>query len=735
MHRTVSLLPVLYGSTLFVGALLLFSIQPMVGKLVLPVLGGAPAVWNSSLVFFQTMLLAGYFYAFVLSKLSRVRHQVMIHLGLLLLAFPFLPVSVPANWSTPTGNPIFWLIGLLMLSVGLPFFVVSTTAPLMQRWFSYTQHPDAADPYFLYAPSNFGGLVALLAYPTLIEPYLRLANQGWTWTGGFVLLVALIVVCAAFLPSEAVRRGQKQEAQQPHLDYIHPGPHRIVERARWLLLAFLPSSLLLGVTSFLTTDIAAIPLLWVVPLAIYLTTFVLVFARNPLLKHQYMVLSLPFLALPLIIWFFWRFEAPVGVLFALHLVAFFALAMVCHGELAASRPVSERLTEFYLFLSLGGVLGGAFNALAAPILFNDIYEYPLAIILVCLLVPASSKRQNLWVRTPFLLVNSMAVALLVYYLVAYEPEVGDLEVALALGAIALLALNLARGRFWFGIVVGGLVMAGFVHHDNPEELLSKERSYFGVYRVESDDGHYRLLHGTTIHGAQRVHPEITTEPLTYYGTDGPLGQVFGVLQRTPQERKIAVIGLGIGTIACFGRTQDQLTFYEIDPAVEQIARDTRYFTYLRDCPPKVNIVLGDARATLAGAPDHAFDLIVVDAFSSDAIPVHLVTKEAIQLYLSKLKGSGLLALHITNRHVKLEPVLEKLARELRLSALIRLDDRMTLDDEDSLKFESDWVAMSPGVGSLAELHADSEWHPLEKRVGTAVWTDDFSNVFSAIEWH
>lgn len=733
MRSTTFLLPAIYGSTLFVGAVLLFSVQPMVGKLVLPILGGTPAVWNGSVVFFQTMLLAGYFYAFVLSKLSRVRYQIITHLGILVFAFLFLPVGVPTNWTAPTGNPIFWLIGLLMLAVGVPFFAVSTTAPLMQRWFSYTQHPHAADPYFLYAPSNLGGLMALLAYPTLIEPYLRIADQRWAWTGGFVLLTTLILVCAYFIPVEARRESHDNEAG--HAIQHDTRPHKILERAKWLLLAFLPSSLLLGVTTFMTTDIAAIPLLWVVPLAIYLMTFVLVFARKPPLKHQYMVASLPFLTLPLIIWFFWRFDAPVSVLFTLHLVAFFALAMVCHGELAASRPPSNRLTEFYLFLSLGGVLGGAFNALAAPVLFDDIYEYPLAIILVCLVIPSRSKQQNPWVRMPFILLNSLAVALLIYYLIVHELEIGQLEVTLALGAIAILALSLARSRFWFGIVAAGLVLTGFVHNDNPDELLSRERSYFGVYRVETDETHHQLLHGTTIHGAQRVEPKLSLDPLTYYSTDGPLAQVFQVFQRDPQARKVAVIGLGIGTVTCYGKPQDHLTFYEIDPVVERIARDAKYFTYLRDCPPTFDVVIGDARATLARAPDHLFDLIVVDAFTSDAIPVHLVTKEAIQLYVSKLKQPGLLAIHITNRHIKLEPVLERLAHELSLSSLIRVDDRIGPVDEDSLKFESDWVAMSASASSLETLHNDPAWRPLERQSGTTAWTDDFSDVFNAIEWH
>jgi hypothetical protein len=737
-------LPSIYAVTLFLSALLLFSVQPMIARSVLPILGGAPAVWNTAVVFFQFMLLAGYFYAFSVSKLFHVRHQAIIHLVVLCLAFAALPIGIPEGWTPPaTSNPIPWLITVLLLSVGAPFFVLSATAPLLQRWFSHVAHPYASDPYFLYAPSNLGGLVALLIYPTLIEPNLRLAHQRWSWTSGFVLLAVLILLCAVFLWRSLVGIRQDPVAHQaaPHRsdgpDAGHTAASRVGQRARWLLLAFTPSSLLLGVTNFLSTDIAAIPLFWVVPLAIYLVTFVLVFARKPILKQHYVVGLQPLLILPLVLWFFWRFEAGIGWLFFIHLVAFFASAMLCHGELAKSRPPTERLTEFYLWISIGGVLGGAFNALIAPILFDEILEYPLAIILACLLLPPrpafSAAPQRRWVDVGLLLSRAALLVLAGYYFVSHEFEIGQLGLVLSIGVIALVVLSFARRPIWLALAVGALLFAGFLHDNDRDDLLLSERSYFGVYKVERDGLYHQLVHGTTIHGAQHTDPERRDEPLTYYFQKGPLGQLFEEFDRGPEARTAAIIGLGAGAIACYGRPGERWTFYEIDPTVERIARNTRYFTYLRDCPPRVDVVIGDARITLANAPDHSFDMIVLDAFSSDAIPVHLITREAVQLYLTKLASGGLIALHITNRHINLEPVLERIAGGLGLASLVQADQEVSPGDEVEFYFESDWVVMGRKREDLDGLDR-ARWRPLEGRPGSAVWTDDFSDVFSAIEW-
>ena len=388
---------ILFSLTLFLGAALLFMVEPMFGKMALPLLGGSPAVWNTCMVFYQGALLAGYLYAHLAPKWLGVRRQAAFHLGLLLVILFTLPIGIFHGWTPPpTANPVTWLLLLLLLSVGLPFFVVSSTAPLLQKWFTHTGHASAHDPYFLYGASNLGSLLALVAYPTIIEPYLRLHHQSWVWAGGYALLLVLVALCGVILwrasaPAGAAP-GQDAAIAAPGIGAATSAasPPTISQRAWWVLLAFFPSSLLLGVTTYLSTDIAAVPLLWIIPLILYLLTFVLVFARKPLIPHQIMVFVEPFVIILLAVIFFARLKGVVWQIIPVHLLAFFCIAMVCHGELMHSRPPADHLTEFYLWISVGGVLGGIFNALLAPILFSSVMEYPLIIVAACLARPSLS---------------------------------------------------------------------------------------------------------------------------------------------------------------------------------------------------------------------------------------------------------------------------------------------------------------------------------------------------------
>ncbi len=730
---------VFFAITLFVSATLLFWVQPMFAKMVLPLLGGTPAVWNTCMVFFQAALLAGYGYAHVATAWLGVRRQAAIHVGLLLLPLLTLPIGIPMGWSPPVEkNPIPWLFVLLLVSVGLPFFVVSASAPMLQKWFSDTGHRSAKDPYFLYGASNLGSMLALLSYPVMIEPQLRLAEQSWVWAGGYGLLVVLTLGCAVILwRSPVVVVGQR--GQGAGLD--GGSGLTVRRRVRWVVLSFVPSSLMLGVTTHLSTDITPIPLFWVVPLALYLLTFVLAFARRPILPHLLMVRALPLVILPLLISIFLNLQQPLWLLILLHLLTFFVAAMVCHGELVKDRPPAEYLTEFYLWMSVGGVLGGLFNALVAPMVFSSVVEYSLAMVLACLLRPSTrpdeQKPLSRWLDFGLPLALGILVAGLIWAVKVSDLKPVWLSISLIFGLPSVLCFTFRDRPIRFGLGVAAVMLANVFYTSTLGHILHTERSFFGVNRIMVDpEEKYRLLfHGSTIHGWQSLDLFRSREPLSYFYRTGPIGQLFTAFSGANAKPKVAIAGLGIGSMACYGEPEQQWTFYEIDPVVERIARDPQYFTYLRDCPPKINVVLGDARLSLRRAPDRHYGFIFLDAFSSDAIPVHLLTREAIELYLTKLADGGILAFNITNRYLDLRPVLSDLARDAGLVCMAQDDSDISEAEKKSGKAASRWVVMARQQNDLSKLAQDQRWNVLTSRPGARVWTDNFSNILEVIRWH
>ncbi len=742
MYETVHLL--FFAITLFVSASLLFWVQPMFAKMVLPLLGGTPAVWNTCIVFFQAALLAGYVYAHATTAWLGVRCQALLHVGVLLLPLLALPIGVPMGWSAPVeGSPIAWLLGLLGVSVGLPFFVVSASAPMLQRWFADTGHRSAKDPYFLYGASNLGSLLALVGYPLLMEPRLRLVEQGWVWAGGYGVLLVLMLGCAVLLWRSGGERGFRGSSDEQSVLMVagRGGGVTVGRRVRWVVWSLVPSSLMLGVTTHLSTDITPIPLLWVVPLSIYLLTFVLVFAQRPVLPHLLMVRRLPFLMLASAITIYSQATQPAWLLILLHLLTFFVAAMVCHGELAKDRPPPAHLTEFYLWMSVGGVLGGLFNALVAPLMFKTVAEYPLAMVAACLLRPtAGSEEQrplSRWLDFLLPLTLGAITAGLVWGLQGSDLRGGQLAHILIFGLSAVVCLSFASRPIRFGLGVAA-IMLGTLFYTGPfGRVVHTERSFFGVYRIMFDleEKYILLVHGNTNHGAQSLDPARRREPLSYFYRTGPIGQVFSVFSGENAKSRVAIIGLGTGSMACYGEPGQQFTFYEIDPAVERIARDGRYFTYLRDCLPKLEVVLGDARVSLGKAPDRHYGLIVLDAFSSDAIPIHLLTREAIALYLAKLADGGILAFHISNRSLNLQPVLANLARDMGLVFLVQDDLKISEVEVNSGKEASTWVVMARKPSDLSRLAQDPRWKPLAVWPVAAVWTDDFSNILSVFNWN
>ncbi|TML58865.1 MAG: hypothetical protein E6G22_13720 [Actinobacteria bacterium] len=706
----------LFGSAIFVAAGLVFLLEPMVGKMLLPLLGGAAAVWLVTLVFFQAVLLAGYAFAHVSIRVLGLRRQTVAQLLLVLLPLPFLPVALPANASPPAGSPTLWLLGLLAVTAGLPFFVVTTASPVLQRWFSASGDPSAADPYFLYAAGNAGSLLALLAYPFVIEPRLTLAAQAQLWAAGYGLFVVLLGLSARRVLAGDVVAEMRAAPTSPALSTR--------TRLRWIAMAAVPSSLMLGTTSYLSTDIASVPLVWIVPLALYLLSFVVAFARRQPVSLRTISVLAAVSALAAAASILRVVPLPVPALVGVHAANLFLLALLVHRRLAEERPAVDRLTEFYLLLSLGGVLGGIFNALLAPRLFSTILEYPLVIALALLLRPGRGAGLR---SAPVALLPALLVLVALGGL-SSAGLAGATAVRLVLGAgIAVLLVFLGR-RTQLAVGLAALLFLITL----AQSSLHTERTFYGVLRVVEGPRHQHVfVHGTTIHGIESFAPGRLDVPLSYYSRRGPIGQVFEELG--PRLHTVGAVGLGSGALAAYGRPGDRYTFYELDPAVARIASNPRWFTYLRDSRAAVEIVIGDGRLKLAAAPDHAYDLVVLDAFSSDSVPVHLLTRESVELYLRKLRPDGLVAFHVTNRYLDLEPVVAGVARSLGLVGLTQNHHASAAEERAGAR-SSHWIVVARTRRALGPLVRDRRWHPLESRPGLPVWTDQFSNILDVVSF-
>ncbi len=692
-------LTALYVLTVLLAAMLLFLVQPMAARMLLPSYGGSPSVWTACMLFFQVVLLAGYCGAHALARYFSLRWQVILQATLAIAALGVLPLQ-PADLTAPADPhaPMRSLLSSLLVSVGPPLLVLSATAPLLQRWFSMT---GASNPYVLYAASNLGSLAALLGYPFVVERWLpiaaegRLTSQSTLWSIGYGLfaIAALTTGTLSFLRS----RGNVAKAEERPAGARASIPWRT--RVTWLALAFVPSSAMLGVTLHLTTDVAAVPLLWVVPLSIYLLTYIIAFSGAravPVLLAR--IASVVFVAAVAALPFFWYRPHPAIAMIA-HLGAFFFLALVLHGDLSRARPEPGRLTEFYIWIAAGGALGGVFNALVAPVLFVTVMEYPIVLVAGCLLATRS--------RTLALLLAAAFVAAVLF---AGPPGV-----------------RIHGERTFFGVVR--------VMRDEglPFVFLDEE----GAERGEEPriPGHV-LLHGTTRHGIQMLDPVLRYKGTSYYHVSGPIGDVFRTYVPPGRVDDVAVIGLGTGTLAAYGQTGQRFDFYEIDPAVARIAQDPEYFTYLADTRAKVSVHLSDGRVGLAASPRARFDLLIVDGFTSDAIPVHLLTREAFELYLASLRHGGLLAIHTTNKYFDLVPVVRAIADSLEIEGLVRRDLKVEDKERVAGKNTSDWVVLAPMAETLAPLRQVPEWIPLNARPADDryLWTDDYASPLSVIRW-
>lgn len=730
------------AAAVFVSASLLFSLQPMVARMLLPLFGGAPAVWNTCLVFYQAALLLGYTWSHLVASRLGLPRQIALHGALLLAALLSCPIRVPTEGPSP-GDPVLDLLLRLTTSVGLPLFALSGTGPLLQSWFAASRHRAARDPYFLYAASNTGSLAALLAYPTLLEPRFRLAEQSRLIAVGLLVLVALVLLSGAL-----VLRYRDQAPVAPHADAAPVAP---TTRLAWLLWSFLPCSLMMGVTLHLTTDIAPIAFLWILPLALYLVAFVVAFARPPLRLLR----SAAWLALPLSVAVaYFRFSGifhPVWVAVSLPLVTLFLAALACLGRLAEARPARERLTEYYLWISVGGVLAGVLNSLIAPLVFETVAEYPLVLILTAgLLAHVLRPRERPLAPAALLLDSALAggVGLATAWLVGASPlsnidltTLGGLVslprwritivLTYLIPAVGCLLLALARRplAFALGLCAFALVSARL---DETGRQVYRQRGFFGVLSVQDDaEGECRyLVNGSTLHGRQFLDPQRRSAPLAFYHRQGPVGDVFAEFSGPRRKAEVGIVGLGAGSMAAYGEPGQHMTFYEIDPHVVEVARDRGLFHYLADSKARVDVVPGDARLRLAEAPSGRYGLLFLDAFSSDAIPMHLMTRQALDLYLEKLAPDGVLAIHVTNRYLDLVPFVGRLARERGLVGRFQ----SWRGHDGCGRYVTDWVVLAREEGHLGGLGHAKPWEPLSVPDDTPLWTDDFSNLLAAVHW-
>ena len=721
-------MPVLFASVLFLNALLLFWVQPLFAKMVLPVLGGSPSVWTTCMLFFQAALLVGYAYSHAVLRWFGMKRQAAIHGVIVWIPLLLLPIHVTHVGATlATQQPIAWLLTIVATTVGLPFVVLASTAPLLQRWFSAADR-GSSDPYWLYAASNAGSLVALLAFPLLFEPLLPTQAQASIWKICYGIVATLLTTCALVVIRRSPAMASSSRVED---DETSAGqPPSASTRMHWLALSFAPSTLMLGVTTYISTDVAAVPLLWVLPLSCYLLTFIVAFGWYSEGAHTFTQRMLPRVLLPLMFVVLVSIPVPLWITIPLHIGAFTVLALLCHGELARKRPGVRHLTEFYLWLAAGGVLGGIFNTLIAPRIFTSVAEYPIAIALSCLLCASGERLIDALSNPRQLTRPALAVGLAAALLIGVRlTTVPFIPMIVLLGAPVIVGVSLARDNARFSLTIAGLLVALLVANAvAPVEggrALYAERTFFGVYRVRTDANHLvSLAHGTTTHGAQ-VIGEVNPEPLTYYHRQSPIGQLFAALG--PAARSVGVIGLGAGTLAAYVQPGASWSFYEIDEAVERIARDARYFHYLDRCGSQCSVILGDARLLLAQR-EVLHDVLVLDAFSSDAIPMHLLTTEALQTYESRLAPHGILAIHISNRHIGLRPVVARLARESGLTAVAQLHSSV-----DTIRgyTASEWVLMARNPAALEPFTPDSRWNRLEPDAERA-WSDDFSNIWTEL---
>ncbi len=739
-------LAAIFTATIFLSATLLFSVQPMFTKLILPLLGGASNVWNTAMVFFQAMLLGGYIYAHLVSKYLPLKAQIGVHAAVTAAGLLFLPLAVSSNIVLPeSGMPTFWLLGLFGATVGLPFFALSANAPLLQRWFSLTDHKDAQDPYFLYSASNAASLIILCAYPFLIEPNFRLGGQTFTWALGYAALLVMIILTAIILlrrlrPTD---RSSKKTPKQATLSNWK-------DKAFWVFLAFLPSSLMLGVTSYMTNNIASAPFLWIMPLALYLLTFVIVFARKPLVSGKGLGRFFPWVVILgfaliapnqsfNIAGMTLNTSPPPMIKIPLLLGVYFLISLYCHALLVERRPDVSGLTGFYILMSVGGVLGGIFNALLAPVIFTGIYEFALVLALVLFLRPEGivlpQSAEKPW---SLLIIGTIAAGVNALLLMATGVETKFI-LFMTIAILALSTIRFDMGRLIKFAMFLGLLVAAFGLNIFGSGSIFKDRSFYSLLAVKVDDSPHgkvhKFVHGDTFHNYQLRAPDLQHVPTSYYIEGGSIhSAVESVRANVEDGFDIAVVGLGAGAMVCYEKPGENWTYFEIDPAVVDLARNSEYFSYIETCSPNADIRIGDARQKLKAVAERSLDMIVIDAFSSDSIPAHLVTREALALYQSRLKVDGVVFFHTSNKLLDVTSVVSRLAEDANLTArYIDIDkDGFLGNPYADMGARSTGILMGPDTIMQRATAGNPKFQTWKASRHVKVWTDDYSSILGTL---
>lgn len=736
------------SSGVFLSAGLVFLIQPLFARLLLPEFGGSPSVWNACTVFFQTMLLCGYCYTWLSTSWLSPKNQIVLHLVVLLLTLLQLPIGLQSMESlAPAASPALRLLVILTVSIGGPYFAVSTTTPLLQHWFSMSSHRLAGDPYFFYSISNAGSILGLLAYPFVVERLLVLESQQLLWSSGYAMLVGVTMLCGLLTlrwpghaagavesvspKSRADRRETREDLER------NDGPVTGLRRLRWAVLALVPSAMMLAVTTRVTTDVAAVPLLWVLPLVAYLATFINAFARRPWLKSERLV-PLLFPALLMAAWV--SLVNPGSHLRAgVEILVFLMSGIVLHGELAADRPATRFLTEFYFWIALGGCLGGMLVGLIAPMVFPSYIEFPLVVVLAALTQHEcpnltedrySRFRKVLSVLAIFILCGSAMVISL------WDVWSAVLVTASQLAGFAALGVFFLKGHVR-GVALSlalVLIPPSLVPSTNS---LARKRTFFGVHEVTYEEDAetgirvHQLAHGTTVHGEQIVQPaQLSCEPRTYYVRTGPIGEALTLALKSQAGGRVAIVGLGTGALMAYSQEDDFFDFYEIDPAVRDLAENPDLFSCLSCGDGEYRVIVGDGRLKLAEVDEATYDVIVLDAFGSDSIPIHLLTADAIDMFMSRLKNDGTLIIHISNRHIDLEPVLGRYASERELPALVCMRAASTLIQQAQGQRPTHAVVISKSASLRSELEKSSDWHVARRNA--SLWTDSYSSILDVI---
>ncbi|MDQ1636361.1 MAG: hypothetical protein QOJ32_3170 [Frankiaceae bacterium] len=741
--RTRRLLPAV---TVAVCAALLFLVEPLTAKSLLPLFGGTAAVWTGSVLFFQVVLLVGYALVHRLLAPDRQRDggssrrsplRLAATVVLLVLPVVVLPLHVP-EWAAPGEHaPLPWLLLVLAVMVGLPFLALSVAGPLVSSWLV---GETRRSPYQLYAASNAGSIGGLLAYPLLAEPLADAEALRTIWSIGYVVAAILLVACAATVARRPIAPSPDPEPDSPAPAEAAPSSRRR-ERLTWLALAALPVSLMLGTTTVLTTDVAPVPLLWVVPLALYLLTLAIAFApvteatRPKARATPPVLLAVVGLAA---VGSTTALQLPKLLQIAVDLSVLTLVALVAHRRLADSRPPTARLTEFYLIVALGGALGGAFNSLVAPLIFVRISEFPLALLAAIALlvlgiagvaapqVGRQVKQPQSQLRLAATELGALATPLLFLLLARVTGPGALVNVLLAGGLLAAGWWLAGRRPMPLALGVSGILLLTLFPLPPP---LQAGRNFYGTYAVAEADGRRLLTEGTTVHGWQYLDASRRREPTAYYSTAGPIGQVFSRYADDPALRQVDVVGLGAGTLAAYGQPSQTMRFYELDPQIAAVARDPRLFSYLADSRASVSETTGDGRLLLERRPDASAGLLVLDAFSSDAIPTHLLTAQAFGVYNRVLQPGGLLAVHITNRFLDLRPVLAGAAAQAGMSAVIRDDDAPAVAGQP--RIPSRWVVLARNPARLDLLRRTPGWVPLPSTPSVR-WTDDYSSLLALL---